>query len=345
MPALFRFRRFRPPYRFALLLLVAFLCGLVLLHWAGHRPVSPGALPYHITPGLTMNGFTRELVRRGVLGPAERRAMLAWARLRGQEGEMKAGVYDLSGAHSALAILDQVTRGEVMRLHLAFIEGWRFRDMRRALAAAPWLRHTIRELDDEAVMERLGYPGRHPEGRFFPDTYIYNGGDSDLDVLGGARRRMERELAAVWAGREPGLPLQTPYQALILASIIEKETAVAAERPLVAGVMINRLRKGMRLQTDPSVIYGLGDDFDGNLRRKHLRADTPWNTYTRHGLPPTPIAAPGAAALAAALHPAPTTALYFVARGDGSHQFSETLEQHEEAVRVFQLRRKRRAAP
>jgi UPF0755 protein len=222
--------------------------------------------------------------------------------------------------------------GEEALRHVTFPEGLRFSQVRAVLARAEMLRPDSRDLSDSQIMERIGWPGVHPEGRFFPDTYSYGKGSSDLQVLQRAARAMDKRLAQVWAQREPGLPIRSPEEALILASIIEKETGKASDRPLIAGVFVNRLRIGMRLQTDPTVIYGLGERFDGDLRKRDLLADTPYNTYTRAGLPPTPIAMPGKAALLAAVQPARTPALYFVARGDGSSQFSATLEEHNRAV-------------
>jgi UPF0755 protein len=219
---------------------------------------------------------------------------------------------------------------------LTLVEGWNFTQVRAALLKAELLKPDTRGLAPELIMDMLGKPGVAPEGRFFPDTYMYAKGSSDLALLKRALHAMDKHLDAAWAQRQPGTVLQTPEQALILASIIEKETGRASDRPMISGVFNNRLRMGMLLQTDPTVIYGLGATFDGNLRRSHLKADTPWNTYTRGGLPPTPIAMPGRAALQAAVQPAPTQALYFVARGDGSSQFSDNLDAHNRAVNKYQ---------
>ena len=219
---------------------------------------------------------------------------------------------------------------------VAFIEGWTFRQMRERLDAHPDLRHDSRGLPEREIMRLIGATQESAEGQFFPDTYLFAKQGSDLDVLRRAYRSMQRQLEREWAGRASGLPYADPYQALIMASIVEKETGRDQDRPMVAAVFVNRLRQGMLLQTDPTVIYGLGDRFDGNLRKRDLLTDTPYNTYTRSGLPPTPIAMPGLAALQSALHPAASQAIYFVARGDGSSQFSRTLEEHNQAVNRYQ---------
>jgi UPF0755 protein len=229
-----------------------------------------------------------------------------------------------------------LVRGEESLKSVTLVEGWSFRQVRAALAKAEALKPDSAALSPEALMAQLGKPGIHPEGRFFPDTYTYAKGASDLAVLKRASRAMDKRLEAAWALRNPDTPLRTPDQALILASIVEKETGKPADRAEIGGVFSNRLRSGMLLQTDPTVIYGMGEQFDGNLRRRDLLADTPYNTYTRAGLPPTPIAMPGKAALLAAVNPAPTKALYFVARGDGSSQFSATLDEHNRAVNKYQ---------
>lgn len=311
--------------------------ALLALHYAGHRVISPGAKPYLIAPGATLGDFAAELKKRGVL--RETASFLLWARLRGGGRRMKAGEYDLSRADSIVKVLGMVTRGEVIHYSLTVIEGWRFRDIRAALANAGRLRQTLGGLSDAEVMAALGRPGVHPEGRFFPDTYRYTPAQTDAEVLRHGFARMDAELARAWAARAPGLPLRSAEEALALASIIEKETALAAERGRVAAVFTNRLRKRMRLEADPTVVYGLGDKFTGNITRAHLRADNPYNTYTRRGLPPTPIASPSAASLRAATRPDDNDALYFVARGDGSHKFSTTYRQHLRAVRKYQLKK------
>ncbi len=259
-----------------------------------------------------------------------------WFRLSGQSRLIKAGSYEIEAGLTPQGLLSKLTRGDQAQGAVSLIEGWTFRQFRAALAKEPELRQDTAALSDEALMERLGRPGVHPEGRFFPDTYTYSKGSSDAHVLERALKAMDRQLARAWEQRAPGIALQTPEQALILASIVEKETGRGSDRPLISAVFHNRLRVGMPLQTDPTVIYGLGAAFDGNLRRSDLRTDTPWNTYTRTGLPPTPIAMPGRASLLAAVQPAASKAYYFVARGDGSSHFSESLDEHNRAVNRYQ---------
>jgi UPF0755 protein len=261
--------------------------------------------------------------------------LYAWFRVSGQARQIKAGNYEIAPGTAPRALLRMLVRGEETLKTVTLPEGLNFAQVRAALAKAEMLRPDSSELTPEQIMDKIGRPGLHPEGRFFPDTYSYGKGSSDLQVLRRAARAMDKRLEQVWSQREPGLPIDSAQQALILASIVEKETGKASDRPLIAGVFVNRLRIGMRLQTDPTVIYGLGERFDGDLRKRDLLADTPYNTYTRSGLPPTPIAMPGKAALLAAVQPARTPALYFVARGDGSSQFSATLEEHNRAVNRY----------
>lgn len=270
------------------------------------------------------------------------RLFAAYARLRGTDSRVRAGEYQVPPGTTPRQLLALLESGAVVRRSITVVEGWTFRDLRRALEKDTALVQTLSGEDDAAVMAALGEPGVAPEGLFFPDTYLYDKGTTDLAILRTARERMRVELDAAWAAREQDLPLETAYQALVLASIVEKETALTTERARIAGVFTHRLRSGMRLQTDPTVIYGLGPDFDGNLRRSDLERDGPYNTYTRTGLPPTPIALPGAASLAAAVRPDERGETYFVATGlpDGSHEFSRTLAQHERAVARY-LRRYR----
>jgi UPF0755 protein len=236
-------------------------------------------------------------------------------------------------------LLRRLAEGKVVQHSITLVEGESFKLMMQRIAAHPVLEQTLDSIEPDAVMKAVGHPGIHPEGRFLPETYHFPRGSSDVDLLRRAYRDMEAFMQASWAERDSDIPLQTPYDALILASIVEKETAVAEERARISGVFTRRLEKGMRLQTDPTVIYGLGDSFDGDIRYRDLRTDTPYNTYTRSGLPPTPIAMPGKDAILAALHPAEGKALYFVARGDGSHQFSSTLKEHNRAVDRYQRKR------
>jgi UPF0755 protein len=260
-----------------------------------------------------------------------------WFRLSGQARQIKAGSYEIGQGVTPLSLLRKLVRGEEAQRAVTLVEGLTFRQLRQTLLTADQLKPDTKDLSDSALMEKLGRPGLHPEGRFFPDTYSYAKGSSDLALLKRALRVMDQRLDAAWQQRAAGLPLKTPEEALILASIVEKETGRPSDRPMISGVFNNRLRIGMMLQTDPTVIYGLGDKFDGNLRKRDLLADTPWNTYTRAGLPPTPIAMPGKAALLAAVQPAQTKALYFVAKGDGTSHFSASLEEHNRAVNKFQL--------
>jgi UPF0755 protein len=259
-----------------------------------------------------------------------------WFRLSGQARQIKAGNYELERGNTARALLSKLVRGEEALRSVTLVEGWNLRQLRDALKKADQLKPVTADLTSDELMQQLGKPGVPAEGRFFPDTYTYSKGSTDLALLQRAARAMDKKLDAAWAQRNPQSPLETPEQALILASIVEKETGRPSDRPMIAAVFTNRLRIGMRLQTDPTVIYGLGPSFDGNLRRIDLLADTAWNTYTRSGLPPTPIAMPGRAALLAAVQPAPSNALYFVARGDGSSQFSASLDEHNRAVNKYQ---------
>jgi UPF0755 protein len=259
-----------------------------------------------------------------------------WFRISGQGRAIKAGSYELEKGITPHRLLSKLARGEETLRAVTLVEGLTFRQFRAVLAREDVLKPDTKGLADDAVMALLGRPGLHPEGRFFPDTYTYAKGSSDVAVLRRALRAMDKRLAAAWAERSPDAVVKTPDEALILASIIEKETGKAGDRPLVAAVFNNRLRLGMPLQTDPTVIYGMGTAFDGNLRKKDLQANTPWNTYLHPGLPPTPIAMPGKASLLAAVKPAPSTALYFVARGDGSSHFSSSLDEHNRAVNKYQ---------
>ncbi len=280
--------------------------------------------------GSSLARTLRSLSEQGVLEHPE--LLRIWARLSSAAGAVQAGEYRLEPGLTSLSLLDAFVAGRVMRRHFTIVEGWRFSDLRQAIEGAPRLRNDSGSLTDEEIMTHLGRPELHPEGRFFPDTYDYLAGTSDLQLLRRALERMDGILAREWEGRSYDLPYASPEEALIMASIVEKETGLDSERAKVAAVFTRRLERGMRLQTDPTVIYGLGEAFGGVLTRSDLRTPTPWNTYVHHGLPPTPIAMPGLASLRAALHPAETNALYFVARGDGSSHFSATLEEHNAAV-------------
>lgn len=305
------------------------------LAWYWLRPLHPGEAIYVLRPGAGPGALGRELAARGALHEA--RSFVWGATLLGFGGRLKAGEYRFADGISAAQLLEQVVAGRVVEYSVRLVEGWTFGQALQALAHAPKVTQTLAGLTPEQIMERLGHPGQHPEGRFFPDTYKYTANQTDLAILARAYERMQNTLQREWESRSANLPFKEPYEALILASIVEKETGRPDERPMIAAVFINRLRRHMKLQTDPTVIYGLGERFDGNLRLRDLRNDTAYNTYTRTGLPPTPIALPGAAAIRAVMHPAETRALYFVSRGDGSHVFSETLAQHNDAVIKYQL--------
>ena len=260
------------------------------------------------------------------------------ARVKGLETSVRAGEYQLQAGQSTAELLQTFTSGLPVQYRFTIIEGWTFKRLLQALAKDAVIQNSLQNKSNEEIMSILGYAGQHPEGMFFPDTYNFPRGTSDVSFLRRAYQLMQKHLQREWQNRAENLPIKSSYEALILASIIEKETGAVFERPLIAGVFIQRLQKGMRLQTDPTIIYGLGDDFDGDIRYRDIKRDTPYNTYTRNGLPPTPIALPGLDSIKAALQPADTKALYFVAKGDGTHQFSETLEQHNLAVSRFQLK-------
>jgi UPF0755 protein len=285
--------------------------------------------------GEPLRSVLQHLQQQGALRHAR---LVEWyLRLHGQRPRVQAGTYEVAPHSSARAVLEQFVAGRVVLEQLTVVEGWSVAQLRRALDSHPALTHQLRGISDEELMRALGHEGQPAEGEFFPDTYRFAAGTSDRRILELAYDRMQSELTQAWEGRAPELPLSTAQQALIMASIVEKETAREDERAKVAAVFVNRLRQGMRLQSDPTVIYGLGARYDGNIHTRDLESDTPYNTYTRAGLPPTAIALPGEASLQATLHPAPIDALYFVAtaNGDGSHQFSATLEQHDVAVRAY----------
>jgi UPF0755 protein len=319
---------------FALLAVLAAAGGAA---WYVATPVPARTLPveFEIPPGSGFRAAVQRIESAGIEVGAIRFELLA--RALGRAQNIKAGSYELASAPTPLELLEKLTRGDVMQSELTVVEGWTFRQMRAALDAHPAVRHDTQGLADAAILAKLGVTETHPEGLFFPDTYLFSKGASDLRILRRAHDALKRRLAAEWEAREPSVPYRSPYEALIMASIVEKETGRAAERDRIGGVLVNRLRIGMLLQADPTVIYGLGEKFDGNLKKIHLLTDGPYNTYTRAGLPPTPIALPGQASLRAALRPAKTDALYYVARGDGSSEFSRTLDEHNRAVRKYQL--------
>jgi len=262
-----------------------------------------------------------------------------YARVSKLAPSIKSGEFQLPASATVPELMDVLVAGKTVQYSQSIIEGHAWRQVRAQLSTAENLVQTIGDMDDVALMEKLGLGGQHPEGVFFADTYAFPRNTTDLEYLKRANDELQKVLEEEWAERDEGLPFDSPYEALILASIVEKETAVPEERPEIAGVFISRIRKGMRLQTDPTVIYGMGESYDGNIRRKDLTTDTPYNTYTRGGLPPTPISMVGRDAINAVMHPQSTTALYFVARGDGTHQFSDNIDDHNAAVRKYQLKR------
>ena len=322
--------------RFFLLIILAVLALGAGAAWWLHAPLGmdKDTVDLSIEPGTSPRGVARAVADAGV--QVDPRVLYAWFRVSGQDRQIRAGSYELDRGTTPRSLLQKLVRGDEALRSVTLVEGWNFRQMRAALAASEQLKPDTAGLSNEAIMVALGRPGVHPEGRFFPDSYTYPKGSSDLAVMRRAMQAMDKKLDAAWSQRQADTPLKSADEALILASIIEKETGRASDRPLVAGVFTNRMRIGMPLQTDPTVIYGMGDAFDGNLRKRDLQTDTPWNTYTRGGLPPTPIAMPGKAALLAAVQPGQTRALYFVAKGDGTSHFSPSLEEHNRAVNQYQ---------
>lgn len=315
---------------------LAALAGAAGLAWYGNRPLRIDPLPktVNVTPGTHLRSLSAMLAREGVIGSAQVFWLLG--RVLGKGDTLKVGVYALDRPITPLELYAKIERGDVSQVMVQFIEGWNWREVRAALAVQPLLKNDSAGMSDAEVLRAVGAEETHPEGLLFPDTYFFAPHTSDIQVLRRAYRLQREKLTSAWETRAPGLPYRTPYEALIMASIVEKETGAVFERPMIAGVFLNRLRLGMRLQTDPTVIYGLGERFDGNLRKADLLRDTPYNSYTRAGLPPTPIAMPSEAAIRAALNPARTEALYFVSRGDGTHVFSSDLVAHNRAVNRYQ---------
>ncbi len=320
---------------FGLFVVLVALAGAGAVWWLNHGlRLSSETVDLSVEAGTSARGVVQVVVDSGV--DTNPLLLYWWFRLSGDSRQIKAGSYEISRGATPRSLLDKLVQGDEALRAVTLVEGWTFKQVRSALSKAEQLGQETYLLEPDLIMKALGRPGVHPEGRFFPDTYTYAKGSSDLAVLARAMRAMDKKLDAAWSQRAADTPLKTPEQALILASIVEKETGRANDRAMIAGVFSNRLKIGMMLQTDPTVIYGLGDAFDGNLRKRHLQADTPWNTYTRTGLPPTPIAMPGKSALLAAVQPASTKALYFVARGDGTSQFSASLDEHNRAVNKYQ---------
>ena len=320
----------------ALILLATLSAAAGLWHlYQKPLPLREERVEIVVAPGASARAIAQALRENGVDVNAD--LFVAAARWTEAAQKLRAGRYEVTRGMRIADVIDRLVRGETLKERLTIVEGWTFREMRAALASHPLLKRDSEKMTDAQVLAALGSTEPHPEGLFAPDTYVFDAGSSDLDILRQAYRAQQTRLAKAWQDRAADLPLKSPYEALVLASIVEKETGQSAERGMIAGVFVNRLRIGMLLQTDPTVIYGLGQKFDGNLRKRDLTADTPYNTYTRAGLPPTPIALPGPASIEAALRPEQTRALYFVARGDGTSQFSETLAEHNRAVARYQL--------
>jgi UPF0755 protein len=319
----------------SLLLLVVLLTTGAAAWWLTQPlPLRQASVDLSVEPGQSVRTIAQSAVAAGVDVPAS--VLYYLFKLSGQSRQIRAGSYEINANTSAWDLLQKLVRGEENLRSITLVEGWTWQQVRQALNKSDHLKHDSASLSDEEVMSHVGLAGVAPEGRFFPDTYMVGKGTSDLKLLQRAAQAMQRQLREAWETRDMGLPLKSADEALILASIIEKETGLVTDRPMIASVFINRLRINMPLQTDPTVIYGMFERFDGNLRRVDLQTDHPWNTYTRRGLPPTPIAMPGKGALHAALHPATSQALYFVARGDGSSQFSSNLDDHNNAVNRYQ---------
>ena len=319
-----------------LLLCVGFAAVAGYGWWWSQQAIALKSSPvdFRIEPGSSLRSAIGQIQAAGVT--VDTNALLLLARLGKAETAIKAGSYSVTQGVAPLTLLEKLVEGKVTQGESTLVEGWTFRQWRARLDNHPDLRHDAAGLSEQEIIQRLGLNLPRFEGWLLPDTYLFDKQSSDLDLLARAHRAMQARLAAEWTARAPGLPYRSPEEALVMASIVEKETGRAADRGLVAAVFVNRLRKGMLLQTDPTVIYGIGEAFDGNLRKRDLQTDTPYNTYTRAGLPPTPISMPGAASLRAALNPPPSDALYFVARGDGSSQFSRTLDEHNNAVNRYQ---------
>lgn len=328
----------RPVLFKKLLLWVILLGGAAaggVAYWAQQPVFDAGPVrPFTIQPGSTLASSVEQIAQAGVGVNPQLLELLA--RVTGKGGKLKAGSYELKPGATPLRLLTQLMRGEFAQESLTVIEGWTFRQMRQAVAAQAALKHDTVALSDAELLAKISPDYSMPEGLFFPDTYLFAKGSSDLQVYKQAHALLLKRLNQAWEGRDTTLPYKTPYEALIMASIVEKETGRRADRSTIAGVFVNRLKIGMLLQTDPTVIYGMGEQYQGIIRKRDLTTDTPYNTYTRAGLPPTPIALPGAESIAAALHPAQTDALYFVARGDGSSHFSSSLGEHNQAVNQYQ---------
>jgi UPF0755 protein len=321
---------------------LAFLTAIAAGGWLAWFAVQPLALPrtpfdFTVRTGAGLKAVASQLAAEGLTREGE--SLWILARVLGRTPTVQAGTYRLAEPVTPLVLLDKLARGDVMLVEMRFLEGTTFRQWLGQLKGQSHLKQTLGGKPPAEIAALLGMPEGSPEGWLFPDTYRFAPGISDAELLKRAHAAMKRRLEEAWTQRDPAVPLASPYQALILASIVEKETGASPERPLIASVFYNRMRRGMRLQTDPTVIYGMGERFDGNIRKRDLTTDTPWNTYTRDGLPPTPIAMPGEASLQAVSRPAQSDYLYFVGKGDGTHHFSRTLEEHNRAVARYQLKK------
>jgi len=318
--------------------------GLAVMEYNAYKKVplkfSGAQFNFEIKKGMTLTSVAKHLSQQGILeNPRYLRWMAKWL---GVANELKAGEYAFPAGTTTLAFLNKVVTGDVIQYSMTIVEGWNFRQLLNATKKNTHLLQTIKKGDHKQIMTKLGYSGEHPEGRFYPDTYFFPKNTTDIEFLKRAYLAMVNKLEQEWKNRVGALPFDTAYEGLILASIVEKETAQPSERKAIAGVFVRRLEKNMRLQTDPTVIYGIGEKYDGNIRLSDLKRDTPYNTYRRKGLPPTPIAMPGGEAINAAFHPQDGEELYFVAKGDGSHYFSSTLKEHNNAVIKYQLKGKRK---
>ena len=317
-------------------LIAVIAAGGYFAYWAQNPIIGDEIEPieFTITPGSGAHAAGQQIAEAGV--PMEPLLFNLLARVTSKSGKLKAGAYELKPGTTPLRLIEQLVRGEFAQESLTIIEGWTFRQMRQAMAAHRGLKHDTIAMSDKEVMAAIASDYKQPEGLFFPDTYLFAKGSSDLQIFRQAHAILLTRLSDAWDKRDPALPYKTPYEALTMASIVEKETGQKSERGMIAGVFVNRLKLGMLLQTDPTVIYGMGNRYDGKIHKKDLETDTPYNTYTRTGLPPTPIALPGVQSLTAALAPAKTPALYFVSKGNGTSQFSDNLGDHNRAVNQYQ---------
>lgn len=320
------------------------ITGLILIDYNAYlsKPlqIKDGTTTFTVSRGMSLRKIAYHLHKRKILKKPH--YFIWYGKFSGRSSRIHVGEYELSKGDTPKKLLTLLASGKVKEYSITVIEGWTFKQMMAAINKHPSIKHTLQNLNNDQIMARLGFPGVHPEGRFLPETYKFPRNTTDTAFLKRAYNAMQKKLQTAWEKREKNLPIKSPYEALILASVVERETGVPSERPRIAGVFVRRLNKRMRLQSDPTVIYGMGDRYKGNIRSRDLRRDTPYNTYTRFGLPVTPIAMPSGKAIEAVLHPEPGKYLYFVARGDGSHKFSATLKEHSRAVRKYQIKNRKR---